>query len=463
MGIFPSPAAFSEGRTPRPFFQEAVMKGDFTRLTFDSAKHFSRVLMQQGRVQLDADWNEQVELQLYFLRTLATDLMGPHWGSASGFSAGVKPGENNQIIPFDFTLGPGNYYVDGILCRNEAWIAYKDQPGFPFDDAAEIKEGVTYLAYLDVWERHITSVEDDAIREKALSGPDTATRAQTIWQVRLIEYPQFNPNAPNAMKDNYEQFIALLGDRARPGGGKLQVRAMKPASADAADFCNIPPKSNYRGENQLYLVEVRRGATAAARATFTWSRDNGSKVFPVRLSEGATFTLDNLNRGGRTLKQGDWVELVDDTVALRGESGLLLKVAIANSDDMTVTLDTAGGAAPPIYAEDDPRRPLLRLWDSPGELTANDDWIPLEDGVEVKFEANGTYKTGDYWTFPARVATGDVEWPQEKGADGKLAPAARPPRGVIHHYAPLAVISFNGDGRFAILIDQRRMVSKLWF
>ena len=31
------------------------MKGDFTRDTFDPAKHFSRVLMQQGRVTLDAD------------------------------------------------------------------------------------------------------------------------------------------------------------------------------------------------------------------------------------------------------------------------------------------------------------------------------------------------------------------------------------------------------------------------
>ena len=40
------------------------MKGDFTRDTFDAAKHFSRVLMQQGQVQLDADWNEQTSILL---------------------------------------------------------------------------------------------------------------------------------------------------------------------------------------------------------------------------------------------------------------------------------------------------------------------------------------------------------------------------------------------------------------
>ena len=39
------------------------MKGDFTRLTFAPAKHYSSVRQQQGRVQLDADWNEQVDIQ----------------------------------------------------------------------------------------------------------------------------------------------------------------------------------------------------------------------------------------------------------------------------------------------------------------------------------------------------------------------------------------------------------------
>ena len=35
------------------------MKGDVSRETFDATKHYSGVRMQQGRVQTDADWNEQ--------------------------------------------------------------------------------------------------------------------------------------------------------------------------------------------------------------------------------------------------------------------------------------------------------------------------------------------------------------------------------------------------------------------
>ena len=41
------------------------MQGDFTRDTFDVRHHYTRVLMQQGRVQLDADWNEQTAIRTH--------------------------------------------------------------------------------------------------------------------------------------------------------------------------------------------------------------------------------------------------------------------------------------------------------------------------------------------------------------------------------------------------------------
>ena len=46
--------------------------------------------------------------------------------------------------------------------------------------------GQTLLFYLDVWRRHVTAVEDPRIREVALGGPDTATRAQTAWALRFL-------------------------------------------------------------------------------------------------------------------------------------------------------------------------------------------------------------------------------------------------------------------------------------
>src|SRR5947208_13910998 len=92
------------------------MKGDFTRDTFKPLKHFSRVLMQQGRVQLDADWNEHTAILLHFLRNVAADLIGQHGGPANQYRFRIGPIGG---VANDFGLGPGDYYVDGILCEIE--------------------------------------------------------------------------------------------------------------------------------------------------------------------------------------------------------------------------------------------------------------------------------------------------------------------------------------------------------
>ena len=41
-----------------------TMKGDFGRFTFDRLKHYISVLLQQGRVQLDSDANEEQDVDV---------------------------------------------------------------------------------------------------------------------------------------------------------------------------------------------------------------------------------------------------------------------------------------------------------------------------------------------------------------------------------------------------------------
>ena len=60
------------------------MAGDISRSSFNPLKHFSGVRMQQGRVQLDADWNEQVDIATYFTRAATADLIGPSGAPAAG-------------------------------------------------------------------------------------------------------------------------------------------------------------------------------------------------------------------------------------------------------------------------------------------------------------------------------------------------------------------------------------------
>src|SRR5713226_1574914 len=90
------------------------MKTDLTRNTFKLEKHFSSVRMQQGRVQLDADWNEQIEIALQRERTEAADLIG-----ASGAPADTA-GFEITVQDNDLKMGVGHYYVYGILCVNES-------------------------------------------------------------------------------------------------------------------------------------------------------------------------------------------------------------------------------------------------------------------------------------------------------------------------------------------------------
>src|SRR5262245_53375726 len=140
------------------------MKADFTRDTFDATNHYLRVLMQQGRVQLDADWNEQASILLHYLQRLAEDLIGPHCVSGNGFKIAPRAG-----VPRDFLILLGHYYVDGRLCENvlkQGQVRpYTEQPDYPLSPEAELKNGTKYLVYLDVWERLVTWIEDLSIRE----------------------------------------------------------------------------------------------------------------------------------------------------------------------------------------------------------------------------------------------------------------------------------------------------------
>ena len=95
------------------------------------------------------------------------------------------------------------------------------------------------------------------------------------------------------------------------------------------------------------------------------------------------------------------------------------------------------------------KHPLLRRWDhKKGEsekagltldggaiLIRENIWLDLEKGIQILFEEGQTYRRGDYWLIPARTATRNIEWP---GTSAN--PESIHPHGVMHHYAPLAII-----------------------
>ena len=68
------------------------MKGDFSRCRFDPEKHYTAVLEQQGRVQLDADANEQRAIDAHRLATETIDVIGATGAPkhAAGFAISLR-------------------------------------------------------------------------------------------------------------------------------------------------------------------------------------------------------------------------------------------------------------------------------------------------------------------------------------------------------------------------------------
>jgi len=402
------------------------MKGDFTRSTFDQKKHYSSIRMQQGRVQLDADWNEQSDITSYHIQTQGRAVIGLCGAPIKGGGFKIDPTADSKNL----NISSGIIYVDGILCENDSEITIDHQ-----DDLSDFElngdEGV-YLAYLDVWQRHITALEDPDIREVALGGPDTATRIKTVWQVKLFRVGESEESVNCLELDEWEESIAS-------GTGMLNARS-NPGDVSEGP-CVMPPGAGYRRlENQLYRVEIHKGGQPGT-ATFKWSRDNGSIVtsWLDKIDNDLTVSTIGLDEA-LGLSSEQWVELTDDTHELKGEPGTLVKLDRVDGQILTIDPATATGS---VDLADFQINSRIRRWDSDGEVNVtvpatNDGWIPLEDGVEVRFEA-GTYKTGDYWLIPARTAKGDIEWPR----DDAMNPLPQMPHGIKHHYCRLALLQLE--------------------
>ncbi len=506
------------------------MNGDLSRVTFNPLKHFTSIVLQQGRVQMDADANEQTAILLHALRNLAADLIGPHGGpedavalnvdnvvtglhdrrcgfaivGASGTEAAPNffPDSNlldaekkvltdaikNNQLPLAIT--GGHYYIDGRLCENETAWRYAKQPYLErFNDEEIRKLTGVFLLYLDIWERFVSSVDDPSIREVALGGADTAARMKMIWQVKIGTEPiAAPPGSCTDFNDAWPQTLDTLRPRNR---GELRARAKASDATGDEDVCITSPEARYRGlENQLYRVEVHRGGPAMessednmdVAATFKWSRNNATNVVALKEKNGDRLIVSGLRDFSRWFKPGDWVEITHEALELRALPGTLVRLAGVEGETLTIDPYTTSGSIPEpgdMFENLKIRNLKVRGWDhkQPEDDLLIDGAIPieegqvleLEDGIQIFFEANAAdpaeYRTGDYWVIPARVATGDVEWPQrrvdpEDPQNLEMEPRPMPPNGIDHSYAPLAAVEL-ASGTIMNIVDLRHKFASL--
>lgn len=462
------------------------MSGDYSRHRFNPRNNYSGVKMQQGRVQLDADWNEWTDAIDRRTRAETVDTFGVSLSTDITGVAVVSPQTPSafliEAVGGELTIGPGRMYVDGLLAENHGdpdgtqqfdpvlaelrgqdSIGYDQQPYHP--NPVPLPATGPHLVYLEVWQREVTHLQRPDLVETAI-GVDTTARTQTVWQVRLLE------NVDNTITcTSPDSALAAAWDTIiSPSAGRLSSRDA--GVSGVTDPCELPPSGGYRGlENQLYRIEIHDGG-GVGTATFKWSRDNASVTASV--AEIVSTTELKLDSPGRDavlrFNSGDWVEIVDDWRELSGEDGdpvrrvgEIRKITVDDAKQ-TISFSSAlpANLIPTGSGDDTLKRRHLRVvrWDQndivrdadnntianlvdssdplyfPGIIPVPppDVWVHLENGVQVQFSqdpAAGGFHCNDYWMVAARSGDASVQILTEA-----------PPHGIHRHYARLALVSF---------------------
>ncbi len=159
------------------------------RFTFDPLKRYSGVLMQQGRVQLDSDWNEEIDILRRRLHTTTLDIMGPR-RALRGCAQRLL--DRLDCRPAGRPLdGPGSplcrrHPDRGLRCgwRHLQSPALRSTAACGISRRLRLPPPATPSSTSMSGNVKSTYVEDPALLDVALGGADTTARADSVAAAR---------------------------------------------------------------------------------------------------------------------------------------------------------------------------------------------------------------------------------------------------------------------------------------
>ncbi|MBP8132843.1 MAG: hypothetical protein KAY13_01100 [Zoogloea sp.] len=405
------------------------MKTQISRYTYRPTRHYSGVQHQQGRMIVDADLNEQAEITDRRLTELLRATVKSGSPAEGGLSVTVVSGQP--------LLFPGKLYVDGLAAVLEPdpaqpnGIAIDKQADYPAYPGLATGD---FRLYADVWERPVTALEDPELMDSGLHGADTATRSQTLLQVKTCPLA-INPESPV--------------DNPPVGNAPLSLTLnTSTSSGTASDPCAASAAVNERIGNYLFRVEVHDVYQEGGKdfVALKWSRDNGAEAcrvgdeppgFNQNVWVWEFFDKDSERQAGRqfpvapvkSFRRGFLSETytvpasdIPKTFARQWDG-----YALINLTDNTVSGRERGlalTAGPTGQVSYDTKGRVLVLKLELMELRLE----LLADGAS----ANHAFLAGDYWLVPVREADREE---LEKKHNLLLDKAL--PVGIIHHYMEL--------------------------
>jgi|GEM_PF-3027495 len=382
------------------------MKGDFSRFSFDKKKRYSAVLMQQGRLQLDSDWNEQVQISEHRNTAFFRDLVGRSGTPAGNAMTLLLEKETGKL-----TLTRGVCYIDGLFVENDAPVELTKE--------ALPEGGGEFLFYLDAWTREVNAAEDSELVDPAL-GLETTTRLKTEWKLRHKEIPK-------AGADKWKE--AFEGGR----WPEASARELPPGLGEDNWWLSVSTGKMVLGDrevkvkdNRLYRIEIHDNNPAVR---FKWSRDNAAVCAEVKasLEHAQAYALSNNSVPlQEAFKDAAWIELCTPK-----EAGLLLDMRHLAFENGILKLSPEH-----FDAFKDKEQLIIRRWDGVFCKEEKENSLKAELGVELAY-SEGFYRSGDYWLLLIRDGEA-LNW-KEGGP--------RPPEGVVHHFAALASVNISKEGR----------------
>ena len=387
------------------------MKGDFSKLGFAKAKHFTRVNMQQGRLQLDRDWNEQQDIIDHRLNTQLQDVVGIH-GTPKG-----NTGFQIVVNETNIEVQPGRYYVNGVFCENEQSCLFTDQPyikglSLPTEDG-------DYVFYLDTWQQSINYIHDQELLDLALDGTDTTTRQQTMWQV------------------HYQKLEADSGAVAKARQALLDARRIVPST-----ILNIT-QSQSAYTNHLLRLEVHQVNTADSTFGIKWDLENARRLARVvstpEESSGNVSVQLELGKHNLEPKVDQWVEIRTQNQEYADQAGIMAKIQNFDVYSQKLILSELSAAQISALTIDSGSTLFIRQWTGFEQNVSSNTVKQLKD-TDISITLDSLPQAGVYWHVAMR---------QGYRLDHQLHPNI-----TEHQYASLAKVSKMGTA-FDVVAEDR--------
>ena len=446
------------------------MAADRARVSYDPSRRWRGLIAQQGRVTVEADWNEAAAISAEHDRRLTLDVVGTTGTPDGGYvvaavpatgSPPVAPASPPGAVPGDLVIGAGTLYLGGERLDLDVPVSYSAQPDwldFSTDPlwappAVPSATGTSYeLVYLLAPEQEVSAVEDPALADVALGGPDTMAR-QRILQ-RFLRQPAQSASCSEA----WSGLVSSLGSaglRFDPASMRIESAAalqVSFTSSGPAGPCQPAAAGGYLGaENQMIRVMVT-SVDPSGVPTLVWGFDDASFLYRVEAagfdpgSGDTTLTLASTPPDSYHYPvRGQAVELLRDAARLTADDYItapngFVSALTAGYSPASRTLAISGEPPADYLSRAATPQLYLRVWQAtvtapPGQAA------PLGDtGVAVTLTSGtGSFHVGDFWRFALRPLQPTLLYP------ARYLTAPQPPDGPRTLACPLAVLTWE-DG-----------------